>query len=74
MIQKEVISLVIFLVEYLQSYIKSLLFRLLLTSSYCDSLISRTLAKSDGEAWQDDVGEAEGIQQRAGVKCVVCSV
>ena len=65
MIQKEVISLVIFLVEYLQSYIKSLLFRPLLTFSYCESLISSKLAKSDGEAWQDDVSKAEGIQQRA---------
>ena len=66
--------MVILLVEYLQSYITSLLFRPLLTFSYCDSLISSTLAKSDGEAWQDDVSKAEGIQQRASVKCVVYSV
>jgi hypothetical protein len=55
------------LVEYLQSCIKSLPFRLLLTSSPSPSLIFSTLAKSDGEARQDDVGEAEEMQQRAGV-------
>ena len=60
-------ALVILLVEYLQSCIKSLPFRLLLTSSPCPSLIFSTLAKSDGEARQDYVGEAEEMQQRAGV-------
>ena len=60
-------ALVILLVEYLQSCIKSLPFRLLLTSSPSPSLIFSTLAKSDGEARQDDVGEAEEMQQRAGV-------
>ena len=58
-------ALVILLVEYLQSCIKSLPFRLLLTSSPCSSLIFSSLAKSDGEARQDDVGEAEEMQQRA---------